>query len=82
MLYIAGTSLCGVKAKGIVRASCIVIAVSACWLINRALARTPPGMRAGGMITTSDLVPCFLSSVASLWWCGLDLSVSTPIELA
>jgi hypothetical protein len=52
--------LCGVKAKGIVRASCIVIAVSACWLINLALARTPPGMRAGGMITMGDLVPRFL----------------------
>jgi hypothetical protein len=58
--YVAGASLCRVKAKGIVRASCIVIAVSACWLINCAFARTPLGTRAGGMITTGDLVPRFL----------------------
>jgi hypothetical protein len=54
--YVAGTSLRGVKDKGMVRASHIVIAVSACWLINPALARTPPGIRAGGMIITGDLV--------------------------
>ena len=58
--YVVGTSSCGVKAKGNARASCIVIAVSAYWLINRALAHTPPGTRAGGMIITGDVVPCFL----------------------
>ncbi len=57
---VAGTSLRGVKAMGIVRASCIVIAVSACWLINRTHPRTPPGIRAGGMIITGDVVPRFL----------------------
>ena len=60
MLSVAGTSLRGVKAKGIVRASCIVIALSACWLINRALVPTPPGIRAGWMIITGDVVPGFL----------------------
>ena len=60
VLYVAGTSLRGVKEKGIVRASSIVITVSACWLINRALARTPPGIRAGGMIITGDVVPRIL----------------------
>ena len=70
--YVAGTSLRGVKAKGIVRASCIVIAVSACWLINRALARTPPGTRAGRMIITGDLVPHFLVDrlFAMVVWLG------------
>ncbi len=56
VLYVAGTSLRGVKDKGMVRASCIVIAVSACWLINRALVCTPPGIHAGGMIITGDVV--------------------------
>ena len=59
--YVAETSLCGVKAKGIVRASCIVIAVSACWLINRVvLARTPHGTRASVMIITGGVMPRFL----------------------
>ena len=56
MLHVAGTSLCGVKDMGMVRASCSVIAVSACWLINRALARTSPGTRPGGMMITGDVV--------------------------
>ena len=54
--YVAGTSLRGVKDKGMARASCIVIALTACWLINRALARTSPGICAGGMIITGDVV--------------------------
>ena len=54
--YVAGTSLRGVKDKGMVRASCIVIALTACWLINRALALTPPGICTGGMIITGDVV--------------------------
>ncbi len=41
---------------GMVRASCKVITVSACWLINHVLARTPPGTRAGGMMITGDVV--------------------------
>ena len=58
--YVDGTSLGGVKEKGVVRASCIIIAVIACWLISRALAGTPPGIRAGGMRITVDVVPRFL----------------------
>ena len=48
-------SFCGLNAMGIVRASCNVIVVSACWLFNRALVRTPPGTCAGGMINTGDV---------------------------
>ena len=58
--YVAGTSLHGVKDIGMVRASCIVIVVSACWLFNRALACIPPGYRAGGMIITGGVVPRIL----------------------
>jgi hypothetical protein len=58
--YVAGTSLHGVKDMGMVRASRIVIAVSACWLINRVLVHTPPGTCAGGMIIKGDVVPCNL----------------------
>ena len=57
VLQVARTSVCGVKAMGMVRASCMVIAVSACWLINRALAGTPPGTRAGEMMIMGDMVP-------------------------
>jgi hypothetical protein len=72
MSYVAGMSLRGVKATGIVRASCIVILVSACWLINRALVRTPHGIRAGGMIITGDVVPRFLFDLcfSVLVWLG------------
>ena len=56
VLYVAGASLRGVKDMGMVRASCNVIGVSACWLTNRALARTPPGIGAGGMMITGDVV--------------------------
>ena len=39
------------------RASCNVIAVSALWLINRALARVPPpSILYGGMIITGDVL--------------------------
>ncbi len=60
MSYVAGTSLRGVKDMGMVKASCIVITVSGCWLIKRALAHTPPGTCAGGMIITGDVVPRIL----------------------
>jgi len=45
-----------VKAARGVSASCIVIALSACWLINRALACVPPAsIWYGGMIITGDV---------------------------
>ena len=48
---------CGMKAVGGVSASHIVIPLSACWLINLALARVPPpSILYGGMIITGDLV--------------------------
>ena len=63
--YVAGTSLHDVKDMGRVSASRNVIAVSACWLINCALACTPPSICAGGMMITGDVVvhtlvdPCY-----------------------
>ncbi len=54
--YVDRRSLRGVTDMGMVRASCNIIAVSACWLINRALARTPPGICAGGMMIMGDVV--------------------------
>ena len=52
-----GINFCGVKTVGGVSASHIVIALSACWLINFALARVPPPIILyGGMIITGDLV--------------------------
>ena len=53
-------SLRGVKDMGMVRVSCIVIAVSACCLINHALVRTPPGICAGKMIIMGNVVPRIL----------------------
>ncbi len=44
------------KAARGVSASCIVIVLSACWLINLALARIPPGTWEGRMIITGDVV--------------------------
>ena len=58
--YVAGRGLRGVKEKGIARDSCIVIDVSACWLINRALVCTPPGICTDGMRITGDVVPRIL----------------------
>ncbi len=56
-LYAIGMNFRSVKAIGGVSASCIVIALSACWLINLALARVPPpSILYGGMILTGDLV--------------------------
>ena len=55
--YAAGTNFCGVKAIGGVSAFRIVTALSACWLINLALARVPPpSILFEGMIITGDLV--------------------------
>ena len=55
--YATGTSFHGVKAVGGVSASRIVIALSACWLINLALACVPPpSILYGGMIITGALV--------------------------
>jgi len=52
-----GTNLLGMKTDEGVSASCIVTALSACWLINRALARVPPpSILYGGMIITRDLL--------------------------
>ena len=60
-VYVGGTSFWGVKAIGMVRASCNIIAVSALWLINHALARVPPpSILYGGMIITGDVLSCTL----------------------
>ena len=56
VLYVDGTSLRGVKDMGMVRASCNIIAVRACWLINCARARTSPGICTGRMVITGDVV--------------------------
>ena len=56
-VYFGGTSFCGVKAIGMVRASCNIIAVSALWLINHVLACVPPpSIRYGGMIIMGDVL--------------------------
>ncbi len=56
-LYAIGTNFFGVKAIGGVSASHIVMALSACWLINLALACVPPpSILYRGMIITGDLV--------------------------
>ncbi len=55
--YAIGMKFRGVKAVGGVSASHIVITLSACWLINLALACVPPpSILYGGMIITGDLV--------------------------
>jgi len=55
--YATGKNFRGVKAVGGVSASHIVIALSACWLINLSLACVPPpSILYGGMIITGDLV--------------------------
>ena len=56
-----GIILCGVKTVGGVSASSIVIALSASWLINLALARVPPpSILYWGMLLTGDLMLLFL----------------------
>ncbi len=56
-LYAMGMNVCGVKADGGVSASHIVIALSACWLINLALAHVPPpSILYERMIITGDVV--------------------------
>jgi hypothetical protein len=53
----------GVNIAGVCNASCIVIAFNACWMINRALVCTPPGIRVnvivglgrGGVVSLLDL---------------------------
>ena len=55
--YAMVTNVRGVKANGGVSASCIAIALSACWLINLALARVPPpSILYGGIIITGVVV--------------------------
>jgi len=55
-----GTKVHGVKASGGVSASRIVITLSACWLINLALARVPPpSILYGGIIITGGDVAVF-----------------------
>jgi hypothetical protein len=57
MLLVRIFVACGMKATGGVSASRIAIALSACWLINRAFARVPPpSILYGGMIITGDVV--------------------------
>ena len=55
--YAIGTNLHGMKATRGVSASCIVIALSACWLINHALACIPPpSILYNGVIITGGVV--------------------------
>ena len=55
--YAMGTNVRGVKADGGVSASRIVIVLSACWLINLALAHVPPpSILYGGIIITGVVV--------------------------
>ena len=62
--YAIGTNFGGVKTGGGVSASRIVIALSACWLINLALARVPPpSILYGGMIIT---VPSLVLTLGDL----------------
>ncbi len=57
LLYAVGANFGGVKPVRGVSASCIVIALSACWLINLALDHVPPpSIWYGGMIITGDVV--------------------------
>ena len=66
--YATGMNFGGMKTVGGVSASRIVIALSACWLINLALACVPPtSILYGGMIITGDLL--FLS-LFDLWVTG------------
>ncbi len=57
--FVTGTNFRGVKIGGGVSASCIVIVLSACWLINRALALVPPPslLRVGLTVTGPSLLP-------------------------
>ena len=56
--YATGINFHGVKICGGVSASLIVIALSACWLINCALALVPPpSILYGGMTITGPSVP-------------------------
>ena len=69
--YATGMNFCGVKAIGGVSASHIVVALSACWLINLALAHVPPpSILYGGKIITVDLV---VLNVFDLWVAGAGL---------
>ncbi len=56
-VYAIGTNFRGMKTVGGISASRIVITLSACWLINRALARVPlPSILYRGMIITGDFM--------------------------
>ena len=56
-VYVGGTSFRDVKDMGMVRASCNLIALSALWLINHALACVPsPIILYGGMIIAGDVL--------------------------
>ena len=58
LLYAIGTNFLGMKTNEGVSASRIVTALSACWLINLALARVPPpSILYGGMTITGPSVP-------------------------
>ena len=69
-LYAIGTNFLGMKTDEGVSASRIVTALSACWLINIALARVPPpSIMYGGMIITGDLL---VLTLVNLWVAGAD----------
>jgi hypothetical protein len=82
-LYDFCTKCRGVKDARGVSTSCIVIALSACWLTNLALARISPGTWAGGMIITGAVMVCTLGnrrfSVVGLVSGGLNIGVTHQI---
>ena len=66
-----GINFRGVKTGGGVSASHIVIVLSACWLINLALAHVPPpSILYRGMIITGELA---LLTLFDLWVAGAGL---------
>jgi hypothetical protein len=68
--YVMGTYVRGVKANVGVSASCIVITLSACWLINLALACVPPPSNLyGGIIITGVVVVFTLFNRRWCWTC-------------
>ncbi len=82
-MYDFCTKCCGVKDAGGVSTSRIVIALSACWLTNLALACIPPGTWAGRMIFTGAVIVCTLGdrrfSVVGLASGGLNVGVTHQI---
>ena len=76
------------KASGVLIASRIVIALSACWLINCALALTPPGTEYGGIIrgpcmsSTVGYFICFHNHVSFCIGSGVTISGGITVDVA